>query len=66
MGMLRKKIRDLPGPARDAAIRTETNSRGEEFYILDFDIEMTLHSANLTFALLVQGTKYAELSLNFS
>ncbi len=66
MGMLRTKIRDLPEAARAAAIRKEINSHGEEFYIVDFDIQMTLHSANLTFALLVQGTKYAVLSMDFS
>lgn len=59
--MLRVKVRDLPGPA----VRKELNHNNEEFYIVDFDIQMTLHSANLTFALLVQGIKYHELSLDF-
>ncbi|KAJ9608712.1 hypothetical protein H2200_006483 [Cladophialophora chaetospira] len=66
LGMLRLRLSALPGPACAAAVRKETNSHGEEFYIVDFDIQMTLHSASLTFALLVQGTKYHELSLDFS
>jgi hypothetical protein len=61
LGMLRVKVGALPGPA----VRKEPNHNNEEFYIVDFDIQMTLHSANLTFALLVQGIKYHELSLDF-
>jgi len=62
LGMLRVKISKLP----DAAVRIESGANGEEFYIVDFDIQMTLHSASLSFGLLVRGTKYHELSLDFS
>jgi hypothetical protein len=62
LGMLRVKVRDLPEPA----IRRDTNSLGVAYYIVDFDIQMTLHSAKLTFALMVRGQKYHELEMDFT
>lgn len=56
------KIADLD----DDAVPKKKGDNDEEFYVIDFDIQMTLHSANLTFALLVKGKKYHELSLDFS
>jgi len=38
---------------------------GEEFYKLDFDIEMALHSASLTFALVYDGEKYQTVHVEF-
>ncbi|KAK5195203.1 hypothetical protein LTR96_002795 [Exophiala xenobiotica] len=65
LGMLRLKTRDLSARARAAAVR-KVDRNGEEVWALDFDIRMTLHSASLTFALLVHGKEYTMLNLDFS
>lgn len=46
-------------------LHRERASGGQEFYKLDFDIEMVMHSASLTFSLIYQGVKYNTVDMEF-
>lgn len=48
----------------EALLNKETQS-GQAFYKIDFDIEMALHSASLTFALVYRGDKYQTVHVEF-
>lgn len=46
-------------------LNTEKGDDGYDYYKLDFDVEMALHSAKLTFALVYRGEKYESVQADF-
>jgi hypothetical protein len=62
LGILRADSEHLP----PRAIRKVAGDGRREFWEVDFDIEMTLHSANITFALVFKGQSYQALQFDFS
>jgi hypothetical protein len=59
--MLKADLSELPG----GGILEKAGANGEKFYI-DFDIEMTIYSANISFALVFAGKRYRALQFDFS
>jgi hypothetical protein len=61
LGTLKADLRNIP----KEELNQEHGMNNEMFYKIDFEIEMTMLSANITFALVYKGKRYPAVPFEF-